>query len=147
MWANLQFPLDLFTFTKETLNRKLHFCAVCKIWEIFYIVIYRTANLFIMTYLESPQLKRNSWKYLRCLCIRWRRTMSCVNILKHHVNVDEISVHFVQYYSLFGQWKTRVFRSSPPEVFLGKGVLKKCSKFIGEHPCRSAISIKLRENS
>ena len=33
--------------------------------------------------------------------------------------------------------------SSPPEVFLGKGVLKICSKFIGEHPCRSVISVKL----
>ena len=34
-------------------------------------------------------------------------------------------------------------RSSPSEVFLGKGVLKICSKFTGEHSCRSAISIKL----
>ena len=29
------------------------------------------------------------------------------------------------------------------EVFLGKGGLKICSKFTGEHPCRSVISIKL----
>ena len=28
-------------------------------------------------------------------------------------------------------------------MFLGKGVLKICSKFTAEHPCRSAISIKL----
>ena len=28
-------------------------------------------------------------------------------------------------------------------MFLGKDVLKLCSKFLGEHPCRSAISIKL----
>ena len=35
------------------------------------------------------------------------------------------------------------YRSSPPEVFLGKGVLKICSTFTGEHTCRSAISIKL----
>ena len=28
-------------------------------------------------------------------------------------------------------------------VFLGKGVRKICSKFTGEHPCRSAISVKL----
>ena len=35
------------------------------------------------------------------------------------------------------------FRSSPPEVFLQKGVLKICSKFTGEHPCQSAISTKL----
>ena len=34
-------------------------------------------------------------------------------------------------------------RSSQPEVFLGKYVLKICSKFTGEHPCKSAISVKL----
>ena len=34
-------------------------------------------------------------------------------------------------------------RSSRPEVFLRKGVLKICSKFTGEHPCRSVISTKL----
>ena len=34
-------------------------------------------------------------------------------------------------------------RSSYPEVFLGKGVLEICIKFTGEHPCRSASSIKL----
>ena len=33
-----------------------------------------------------------------------------------------------------------MFRSSHSEVFLRKGVLKICSKFAGEHPCRSAIS-------
>ena len=36
----------------------------------------------------------------------------------------------------------RYVRSTRPEVFLGKGVLKICSKFTGEHPCRSAISTK-----
>ena len=35
------------------------------------------------------------------------------------------------------------YRSSHPEVFLRKGILKICSKFTGEHPCRSVISIKL----
>ena len=42
------------------------------------------------------------------------------------------------------QW---FFRSSPPEALLGKGVLKICSKFSGEHPCQSVISIKLQSNS
>ena len=32
-------------------------------------------------------------------------------------------------------------RSSPPDVFLGKGVLKISSKFKGEHLPRSAISV------
>ena len=39
-----------------------------------------------------------------------------------------------------------IFRSSHPEVFLRKGVLKICSKCTGEHPCRSAISVKLQSN-
>ena len=34
-------------------------------------------------------------------------------------------------------------RSNHPEVFLGKGVLKICSKFAREHPWRSVVSIKL----
>ena len=37
-------------------------------------------------------------------------------------------------------------RGSHLEMFLGKGVLKICSKFTGEHPCRSAISVKLQSN-
>ena len=37
-----------------------------------------------------------------------------------------------------------MFRSSHPEVLLGKGVLKICSKFTGKHSCQSAISIKLQ---
>ena len=37
-------------------------------------------------------------------------------------------------------------RSSPPEVLLEKAVLEICSKFTGEHPCQSAISIKLQNN-
>ena len=37
-------------------------------------------------------------------------------------------------------------RSSHLEVFLEKGVLKICSKFTGEHTCRSVISIKLQSN-
>ena len=35
-------------------------------------------------------------------------------------------------------------RSSRSEVFLIKGFLRICSKFVGEYPCRSAISIKLQ---
>ena len=36
-----------------------------------------------------------------------------------------------------------LYRSSHLEVFLRKGVLKICTKFTGEHSCRSIISIKL----
>ena len=37
-------------------------------------------------------------------------------------------------------------RSSHPEVYLGKGILKLCHKFTGEQPCRKVISIKLQSN-
>ena len=40
----------------------------------------------------------------------------------------------------------KMHRNSHPEVFLGKGVLKICSKFTREHPCRSVMSIKLHSN-
>ena len=39
------------------------------------------------------------------------------------------------------QISCKTFRSSHPEVLLEKGVLKICSKFTWEHPCRSVISI------
>ena len=38
----------------------------------------------------------------------------------------------------------RLIRSSRTEVFLGKGVMKICSKFTGEHPCQSAILLRYR---
>ena len=37
-------------------------------------------------------------------------------------------------------------RISRPEVFPQLRVLKICSKFTGEHPCRRAISVKLQSN-
>ena len=42
-----------------------------------------------------------------------------------------------------GNQKRPFFKSSHSEVFLGKSVLKICSKFTIKHPCRSVISIKL----
>ena len=38
--------------------------------------------------------------------------------------------------------KNSCVRSSHPEVFLGKGILKTCSKFTGEHPyCFTEVKI------
>ena len=59
---------------------------------------------------------------------RWKRFMA--------VSVLGLSLHSVSF-------KVLLCRSSRPQVFLRKGALKICSKFTGEHPCRSAISIKL----
>ena len=38
------------------------------------------------------------------------------------------------------------FQNQPSKILLGKGVLKICNKFTGEHPCRSVISIKFQSN-
>ena len=48
-------------------------------------------------------------------------------------NYDHTCIH--------SNWITTI-RIIPPEVFLEEGVLKICSKFTGEHPCRSRVSIK-----
>ena len=54
---------------------------------------------------------------------------------------------YTRYWILWMPWIRQIyFRSSHPEVFVGKGVLKISSKFTGEHPCRSAISINLQSN-
>ena len=44
------------------------------------------------------------------------------------------------------QARVSLSRSSTSELFLRKGVLKICSKFTREHPCRSTISINLLFN-
>ena len=46
-------------------------------------------------------------------------------------------------HSVFKLNKTSTYRSSHPEGFLGKGALKICSKFTGEHTRQSVILIKL----
>ena len=38
---------------------------------------------------------------------------------------------------------TDISRSIPPEVFLEKKVLERCSKLTGAHPCQKVISINL----
>ena len=53
-------------------------------------------------------------------------------------NTDYV-ILFSKYISSFPKILTK-FRSSRPEAFLGKGVLKMCSKFTGEHPCRICLS-------
>ena len=64
------------------------------------------------------------------------------NICLFSLTVEEAfgSIDFPQFVELV---EKRSSRSNPPEVFLGKVVLKMCSEFTGELPCRSAISIKL----
>ena len=57
-----------------------------------------------------------------------------------------ISVPLNQLMQTFSEDLDWTFRGSHPEMFIGKNVLKICSKFTEEHPCRSVISINLQSN-
>ena len=61
-------------------------------------------------------------------------------------NVYKINL-FIQTFECWRDSNVQKSRTSYPEVFLRKGVPKIYSKFTGEHPCRSMISIKLLCNS
>ena len=68
--------------------------------------------------------------------------MSLPNPVKHLKTINHFRKR-LHLRCLAGFWIQSVrIRSSHPEVLLGKGVLKICSKFTREHPCQSVISIK-----
>ena len=79
--------------------------------------------------------------------INHRITNYCTNIRQPMKFVVDFCCFVYVFFS--GLWITElfrvfvIFRSTRPEVFLRKGVLKINSQFTGEHPCRSVISIKL----
>ena len=57
-----------------------------------------------------------------------------------------IALLLMGYFYKVTRFKTSNNRSSSPQVFLRKDVLKICSKFTRNHPCRSVISTKLQSN-
>ena len=69
-----------------------------------------------------------------------RRSATFKKCLFFNENID-----FLQKLLAFGRSIIRNHRGSHSEMFLKKGVLKTCSRFTGEHPCRSSFSIKLQK--
>ena len=67
--------------------------------------------------------------------------ITCCKATKHVIK--KILLWSKSYFLPLFKINLSIHRSSPSEVFLGKGVLKMCSKFTGEQPCWSAISKKL----
>ena len=61
-----------------------------------------------------------------------RGSINLPNVRTRKQNDTAVQKHGIRYWG----------RSSPPEVLLGKGVLKICRKFTGQHPCWSVISIE-----
>ena len=72
------------------------------------------------------------------------RDLNWQNSISKHLELQSLKI-FVTKPEQFhaGQCYKKHDGSSPPEMLLGEGVLKICSKFTGEHPCRSVISMKL----
>ena len=82
------------------------------------------------------------------------------SLLRIHIHMYVIYVYIYIYVYIFEQKPSKailldhletffilsIFRSGRPEVFIGKSVLKICSKFTGEHPYRSVISVNLQTN-
>ena len=66
---------------------------------------------------------------------------------KFHVKLSRLWYHFIIFiFSPYVSMCRDKYRSSHPEMFFGKDVLKICSKFTGEHTCRSVIPIKLQSS-
>ena len=99
MWPNPQFPADLVTFTEKIFNGKRHL-SVGYSFSVMVQLISSQCFLFI-----PPA---NITKPLACWSFQ-----------------DGIER---EYWLKMG-YVSYQFRSSPSEVFLGKGVLKICSKF------------------
>ena len=62
-----------------------------------------------------------------------------------NIKINELSLitsgqHLINRREMLGEFYQAHFRSSRPEAFLANSVLKMCSKFTGEHPCRHRCS-------
>ena len=88
---------------------------------------------FLQKHLGTPFFSKNTFftKYL------W--TTASQSIIKFNSDYSKKNTHSLDVNIRL----VDIDRSSRPQVFLRKGVLKICSKFTGEHPCRSVILIKL----
>ena len=87
--------------------------------------------------------------------------MFCLKIsfikTSYHIESIQMTCKANQWTGLYMKWvcteryfgidynHSRIMFTSEPalQCFIRKGVLKICIKFVGQHPCRSAISVKL----
>ena len=86
----------------------------------------------------------SNWTLLWNWCyFIWIHLLVSMEIVLKRINGNRMTWQLA--YHFFWNW-LNICRSSHPEVFLENAVLKICSKFTGEHPCRSGISINFRSN-
>ena len=113
------------------------------IWLLTFITYYCVCWVSVTRYVEFTCVKyTKKWNYhpwILKLYIERTKKWSLHNlVLSWKVKIIKLLGDF----DYFVISLVSSFRSNPPEVFLRKGALKKCSRFTVEHPCRNAISIK-----
>ena len=97
--------------------------------------------LLLKVFLVSPELYITKKKQV--FNVSFMGNFFCINIISF-LAFNVVSGYHETFYSEIQ--KCEKFRSSHPEAFLGKCVLKICSKFTVDHPCRSVISKKLQSS-
>ena len=96
-------------------------------------------------------LMRSRYTYTTLLKIYYNIIIGTTAQHPYKCKVVELFVEKIIFQNFFRTFSPLLFRnvllrSSPPEVFLGKDILKIFSKFTGENPCWSVILIKLQSN-
>ena len=92
--------------------------------------------------IKLERMLKISYLYINSLF--WKSLLNLKTLI--WTNVYKINL-FIQTFECWRDSNVQKSRTSHPEVFLRKDVPKIYSKFTGEHPCRSMISIKLLCNS
>ena len=80
MWANLQFPLNLVTFTKEILNGKLH--SLCGDTTIF-IGPRCCGKTHLVLYLIEKEYNNFDYIIIICPTLWWNKTYHSKNWIKN----------------------------------------------------------------
>ena len=86
----------------------------------------------------------NSFKLMTYIFVKWSNIYTTLYFTEYQIlkYFSEMPYNFLKV-----KWNNKIkYGSSLPDVFLEQGVLKICSKFTGEHPCRGVIPIKLQSN-
>ena len=99
-------------------------------------------------YVSERSTAKHLWWMMELFCEKCKRflALKCFHkkILHHNIWLGS-KYTFVVSNKLVNQI-LGYSRSSRPEELLGKGALKTCSQFTGEHACRSVIPIRLQSN-
>ena len=112
-------------------------------WEL---ILLTRQKCYLMSYLKvlylNPYLKIYLFETFLGWNDFWNEIQACKCQLNYCISIPVYSCYASE--RVWDVWDVRC-RSSHPEVFLGKGILKIYIKFTGDHPCRSAISIKFNK--